>query len=156
MALELKLAPEYFFPLSADRLFCDLTAKSRLSLNRIQSARFFRKSECLFSAGEAPRRVYFMRRGAALVRLTDQRTEMTLVRLTKPDEILGLTETIANASYRTSAESFASCLCECVRREDFIRFLREEPEICFRLAAMLGSRFQKSCELFCSAINYQM
>jgi CRP-like cAMP-binding protein len=76
-----------------------------------------------------------------------------VIQFIEPDEIFGLTEAIANLPYEMNAETSSTCLCECIGREEFIRFLQTEPEVCFRLVQMLGLNLQKSYQLFISSIT---
>lgn len=153
MVLEYKLVPECFFPISADKLFSDLTEKSRASLALIKQTKQFCQGENFFSAGDTARRFFVLCEGEARLRFRDRRNEITIVRSIKRNEIVGLTETIADLPYETQAESVTFCRCECIRREDFIRFLRDEPEIGLRLVRMLGLSLQKTCKIICSSIN---
>ena len=130
MRPEDKLEPGYLFPILADNLFCGLTAKSCASLAKIKQTKKFHKDETFFSAGEMPCCIYLLHEGEARI-ILDTAQNMTANRLIKPDEIVGLTEAIANLPYEMKAEAVTPCLCECIRREDFIRFLHDEPEVCF-------------------------
>ena len=146
---EHKLRSEYFFPLFADDLFCDLTPKSLKSLDKIKQTKQFEKDVCFFSSGEIPRCFYILRKGKAQLLLND----IHIVRLIEPNEILGLTVMIADMPCETDAETITPCICEFIKREDFIRFLRNEPEVSFRLVRMLGLHLQKNRQLFFSSIN---
>ena len=147
-----KLEPGYLFPILADNLFCGLTAKSCASLAKIKQTKKFHEGETFFSAGEMPCRVYVLREGAARIVLNTAQN-LTASRSIEPNEIVGLTETMANLPYEIKAEAVTSCLCECIRREDFIRFLHDEPEVCFRLVETLGLNLQKAYKFLFFSIN---
>ena len=150
---EYKLKSEYFFPISADSLFSSLAAESQLALSAITRTKRFYKGAPLFSKGESPRWIHILREGRARLFFSSEPRNIHIARWIEPNEILGLTENFAMIDYETGAEAVTSCLCECIERENFIRFLGSEPELCFRLAQRLGKNLQKSYQLFFSSIN---
>lgn len=152
MRLEDKLEPGFLFPILADNLFCGLAAKSLASLAKIKQTKKIHKGETFFSVGEMPCCVYVLREGAARI-ILKRAGNIMANRVIEPNEIIGLTETIANLPYEMKAEAVTSCLCECIRREDFIRFLRNEPEVCFRLVETLGLNLQKAYKFLFFSIN---
>lgn len=144
MLIVAKSKAGYSFPLSADSLFCDLSPKSLEFLNSLKRTKRFRKSAVVYAAGEMPRCIYVLLKGRLQLRLNNS----SVVQLIEPFGIFGLTETIANVPYETNAETITSCLCEYIKREDFIRFLQDEPEICFRLTQRLALNLQKTINSF--------
>ena len=148
MAEEINAKPNYVFLLFASRLFGDLMRQSRKSLADIKQTKQFPQGARLFTAGDLPCCIYFLIKGKMQIFTNNNQ----IVQFIEPDEIFGLTEAISNLPYEINAETLTPCLCECIGRDDFIRFLQTEPEVCFRLAQMLGSNLQKSYQLFISSI----
>ena len=148
MLLEYKAKSEYFFPLLADQLFCDLTPKSLKSFDKIKQTKRFEKGICFFSRGDMPHFIYLLREGEAELLLNDELKNINIARLIEPNEIFGLTEAIVNLAYETDAKTITSCVCECIGRDDFIHFLEGEPKVCFRLLQLLGLNLQKSYQRF--------
>lgn len=148
MVEKIKTKPVYFFQLSANRLFGDLTRQSRKSLAAIKKTKLFPKGARLFTAGDSPCCIYLPVKGKVQIFSNDE----NLIQFIEPDEIFGLTEAITNLPYEINADTLTPCMCECIGREDFIHFLQAEPEVCFRVAQMLGSSLQKSYQLFISSI----
>ena len=153
MFLEYKLNPEYLFPLLADNLFCDLTPKTRASFNRIKRTKQFLKGESLFSASDSPCGISVLREGQAKLSLNYKSLDMLIVRPVETGELLGLTDAIADLPYKLEVRTTTNCIFECVRREDFIRFIHDEPEVCFRLLQMLAESLQKSYKIFLQIIE---
>jgi CRP-like cAMP-binding protein len=154
MLLEYTIKSEYFFPLLADNLFCNLTRRSRQSLNKIKRTKRFEKGAPLFSSGEMPCCVFLLREGAAELILNSQSKNIRITRSIIPNELFGLTEALADLPYENNALSITTCVCECIGRADFIRFLKEEPRICFRLLQLLGLSLRKRQQIFLSASNF--
>ncbi len=143
---------KYFYLPSADDLFCDLTPESLASLEKIKQIKRLRKEARVFSTGDLPVGIYMLREGRAQLHLNDESKEERIARLIEPNAIFGLTEAFANLPYETDAETITPCLCEFIERADFIYFLQNEPEVCFRLARLLALNLQKADRLF-SSIN---
>ena len=143
----------YFHLLSADQLFRDLTPKSLALLGKLKQTKNFRKGTCLFSRGDPARGIYLLRKGQAQLVFGDEAKDMPAACLIAPNELFGLTESFADLPYETRAETITACLCDFFEREDFIRFLQAEPQICFRLAQLLAASLQKNFRLFSSKIR---
>ena len=153
MFLENKVTSEYFFPLLADDLFCDLKPKSFASLAKIKQTKQFEKGARLFSRGDAARAIYILQKGKAQLLLNEEFKNLRIARVIQPHEIFGLTETIANLPYETDAETITRCACEFIEREDFIGFLQNEAALRLRLVRLLGTNLHKSRQLFFSSIK---
>ncbi|MEP6900482.1 MAG: Crp/Fnr family transcriptional regulator [Actinomycetota bacterium] len=150
MLIEHQAISEYFFGnvFSADSLFCDLSPKIAQSLTAIKQKKRFTKNEIVFASGELPGCIFFLLMGEAQMLSSAKLTGKNLVRSIEPDEILGLTEAIANLPYETLLKTVTPCLFECIQSDDFFRFLQNEPEVCFRLLQRLGANLQKVYQLF--------
>ena len=133
----------------SETLFSDLTAKAQETLSQIKYTTHFQKGETVFAAGDLPQRLYILRKGNAQMLPGSETNNEQEARPIEPNEILGLTEIVANLPYETTAEATEPCEVEVINREDFIRFLREEREVCFRLAHLLALNLQKSYKLLC-------
>lgn len=128
----------------ADDLFCGLSPETRNSLLAVKQTKRFAENEMVFAVGQMPCCIYILTTGEAQILYNAE----LLGRSVKRNEILGLTEAITNLPYEISVECVAPCLFECIGRDDFIRFLQSEPEVCFRLLQMLGANLQKVYGLF--------
>lgn len=145
MPLELKKIGGFFDArFDSDSLFRDLTAHAEESLSRIKHTAHFQKGETIFAAGDLPRCLFVLRKGNARELSYSESNNEQIISQVKPNEILGLTETLANLRYETTVEAISTCEVEFISQEDFMRFLREEGEVCFRLAHLLALNLQKS------------
>jgi CRP-like cAMP-binding protein len=153
MSVEYKVTSEYFFPLFAGDLFCDLKPGSSAAFAKIKQTKQFQKGACIFLRGDAARRIYILRAGKAQLLLNEEFKNKRIARVIEPNEILGVTEAIVNLPYETDAETIAPCTCEFIDRDDFIRFLQNETELRLRLVRLLATNLQKSRQIFFSSIN---
>lgn len=136
------------FPLLTNDLFSDLTPASFDALTGIKRITRLQKSVKIFAAGEMPRCVHILLKGQAQLYLN---AESDLVRLVEPREIFGLAETAARLPYKMNLETISPCDFVTIDSEIFLQFLRDEPQVCFRLVKLLGVHLQKSCRIFCSS-----
>lgn len=122
----------------AERLFRNLPASTLHSFDTIKTLSLYPKGATLFVEGQQPRGVFVLCAGR--VKLTESSPEgkTVIVRLAEPGEVLGLSATISGDPYHLTAETTEPCQADFVRREDFLRYLREQPEVCLRVIEMLS------------------
>lgn len=136
--------PAFFSVQAAEELFGDLPREAADLLKKITAIRRFEKNSVIHSAGDIPTGFYQLLKGRIRLRLPWTPPEAEDNRLIAPNEIFGLTETIAGVPWGTSVEALSICFCEFVKREDFIYFLQTEQEIAFCLTRRLAVNFQKN------------
>ena len=153
MSLEIRADQERVFGslFSADNLFSDLTPRANQAIARIKQKKHFQKGESFSASGKSARCFYILQKGQAQLLPNENQTVNQPIRLIEQDEIIGLTETIADIPFEVKVKTITPCVFEIIEREDFIRFLYDEPEVCFRLLRTLSLNYQKFYRLFCSA-----
>ncbi|HWQ33586.1 MAG TPA: Crp/Fnr family transcriptional regulator [Blastocatellia bacterium] len=119
------------------RFFCDLPEGTLRAFDDIVRASFYPQGTLLFIEGQAPRGVFILCGGRAKLTISSSNGK-TLMRIAEPGETLGLSATISNAPYEGSAEMLEAGQVNFVRRDDFLRFLREHGEAGLRAAQHLS------------------
>jgi CRP-like cAMP-binding protein len=139
MLIERQKISEHFFnnALCADDLFRGLSPESENFLLSIEQPQNFAKDETIFAGGQMPCCIYILREGEAEIFYQGDIYQV------KKNQVLGLTEALADLPSEISVKASAPCRFECIRRDAFLEFLRNEPEICFRLLQKLGANIQK-------------
>ncbi len=117
----------------------------------IRRPKEFSKNDTVFAAGDLPDCIYILNSGQARLTVTNGINKVTSRRLVKPDEVLGLNELLANSFCQMNVETITPCVFECLRRQDFLRFLDDEPAICYRLLSVIASNSQQSYTNFSAA-----
>jgi CRP/FNR family transcriptional regulator len=69
-----------------------------------------------------------------------------IVKLAEAGEILGLSATISGRPYEVTAETIDPCQITFVKREDFLQFLKDDVETCFKVAEQLGEKYHNACK----------
>jgi len=146
MLIEQPKLPEEFFSSAflADELFCDLARDAEDSLRAAKEDKQFAAHATIFAAGELPRGIYVLTEGDAEILYNGGKP----VHRIRQNEILGLTEAIADLPYRTSVKTLSPCRFERIDRDAFLAFLQTQPKVCFRLLQMLGANLRKVYQLF--------
>ena len=146
MFVEQRKITEQFFnhALLAGDLFCCLSPESENSLLALKREKQFKKNETILANGKKPCCVYMLLEGD--VRLFSN--VGAAVHRFQPNEIFGLTEAVANLPYEISVKAVSTCRVEYIRRDDFLRFLHDNPETCFHLLEMLGANIHRISRLF--------
>jgi CRP-like cAMP-binding protein len=140
---------------SADHLFCGLSPKTLKTLTRIKQKEHFPKGIFICKTGNMPHGVYILFQGQAQLNISIEPNEKNVIRPVEPNEIIGLTETLANLPFKTNILTITPCIFEFIESDAFLHFLHDESEICFRLVQLLGLNLQKSYQLFCTSLSHK-
>jgi CRP/FNR family transcriptional regulator len=68
-----------------------------------------------------------------------------ILRIVEPGEVLGLSATVCGHPYELTAETMEPCQVNFVKREDFLRFLKENTDACFKVAEQLSAKYNNTC-----------
>jgi CRP/FNR family transcriptional regulator len=69
-----------------------------------------------------------------------------MVKLAEPGEVLGLSATLSGKPYEVTAETIDPCQVNFVKRDDFLRFLKDDVEACFKVAEQLSENYHNACK----------
>jgi CRP/FNR family transcriptional regulator len=69
-----------------------------------------------------------------------------IVKLAEPGEVLGLSASISGKPYEVTAETIDPCQINFVKREDFLHFLKDDVDACFKVAEQLGDKYYNACK----------
>jgi CRP/FNR family transcriptional regulator, cyclic AMP receptor protein len=126
-----------------------LSSLSEAGLKTLNSIKFtsgYPKGAVLFNEQEGPRGVFIVSKGRVKLSMTSSEGKSVILRIAEAGEVLGLHAVVSGQPYQASAETLESCEVNFVRREDFVRFLREYPEASLYAAQQLSKNYQVACE----------
>jgi CRP/FNR family transcriptional regulator, cyclic AMP receptor protein len=132
--------------LRADRIFCDLPPAALQAFENIKFATAYPPGAVLFVEGQMPRGVFVICKGSVKLSINSPSGRTMIVKLTEPGEVLGLSATISGKPYEVTAETIDPCQINFVKRDDFLRFLKEDVEACFKVAEQLGEKYHNACK----------
>jgi CRP/FNR family transcriptional regulator, cyclic AMP receptor protein len=129
----------------ADRIFCDLSTAALQSFERIKYASAYPKGAVLFLEGQAPRGIFVLCKGQVKLSLSARDGKTLILKIVEPGEVLGLSATVSGKPYELTAQTIDPCQVSFVKREDLIRFLKENSDACFKVAEQLSVKYNTTC-----------
>lgn len=129
----------------AGRIFCDLSTAALQAFERIKYATVYPKGAILFKEGQAPRGIFVLCEGQVKLSLSARDGKTLILKMVEPGEVLGLSATVSGMPYELTAETFTPCQVSFAKREDFLRFLKENSDACFKAAEQLSVKYDNAC-----------
>lgn len=129
----------------AEHIFCDLPANALQSFEAIKYATAYPKGAVLFVEGQSPRGIFVLCKGRVKLSICSTDGKTLILKIAEPGEVLGLSATVSGKSYELTAETIDPCQVNFVKREDFLRFLKEHADACFRVAEQLSDKYNTAC-----------
>jgi CRP/FNR family transcriptional regulator, cyclic AMP receptor protein len=131
--------------LRADKIFCNLPTQTVQALETIKYTTAYPKGAVLFVEGQAPRGVFILCRGRVKLSICSSDGKTLILKIAEAGEVLGLSASVSSKPYELTAETLDPCQVNFVKREDFLRFLREHNEVCLRVAEQLSEKYNTAC-----------
>lgn len=125
--------------------FCQLPAAILKKLEAISFVTSYPHGAVLFVEGQAPRGVYMICRGQAKLSVVSQDGRTLILKIAGPGEVLGLSACVMDKPYEATVETLSPCQVNFIRREDFLRFVREDSEACMRAAVQISRQYNNAC-----------
>ena len=123
-------------------LFCNLAAKTLVTLDALKFTSVYPKGSLLFVEGEQPRGVCILCSGRAKVTTSSGDGKTLIVKIAEAGELLGVSASILGQSYEVSAETIEPAQVNFIKRDDFLHFLNTNPEACMHTAQQLSEKYQ--------------
>ena len=131
--------------LRADKIFCNLPPATVQALETIKNTTAYPKGAVLFVEGQAPRGVFILCRGRVKLSICSSDGKTLILKIAEAGEVLGLSASVSGKPYELTAETLDPCQVNFVKREDFLRFLREHNDVCLRVAEQLSEKYNTAC-----------
>ena len=125
--------------------FSAMSPESRRAFEQIVHSYFYPQGTMLFLEGQASRGVFMLCSGRAKLSFSSGNGK-SLMRVTEPGEILGLSAVISGRPYEVSAEMQNDGRVNFVPREMFLRFLHDHGEASLRVAELLSRNYYTVCD----------
>src|SRR5271157_236362 len=103
------------------------------------------KGAVLFVEGQSPRGIFVLCKGRVRLSICSTEGKTLILQVSEPGEVLGLSATVSGKPYELTAETTVPCQVNFVKREDFLRFLKEHSDACFRVAEQLSAKYNSAC-----------
>jgi CRP/FNR family cyclic AMP-dependent transcriptional regulator len=133
------------YAFATEQTFYGLSPITLQAFERIKVESTYPKDAVLFMQGEPPRRVFVLCDGQVKLSLCNGAGKTFIVRVAHPGELLGLSALISGTRYELTAETLETCRMNLVQREEFLRFLTNHSDACFRMAEQLSFKYSHAC-----------
>ena len=119
-------------------LLGDLPQATQSAFEALEVKSSFPTGFTVIAKGQAPRGLFVLCRGTARLSIPGLEGRQVVTRTAREGEILGLSATVSGEPYEMTVETTAPCEVGFVARDDFLHFLRDTPEVAFRLVQILS------------------
>ena len=126
--------------------FCDFDPELLKSFESLKYATVFPKGAVLFVEGQTPRGVFMLCRGRIKLTTCSSDGKAVITRIAEDGEVLGLSATVSGRPYMATAETLVASQVNFIRREDFLRFLKENGSACLRVSEHLSNNYHTALE----------
>jgi len=126
--------------------FCDFDAELLKSFETLKYATVFPKGAVLFVEGQSPRGVFMLCTGRVKLTTCSSDGKALITRIAGGGEVLGLSATVSGRPYMATAETLIPCQVNFIKREDFLRFLRENGTASLRVSEHLSNNYHNVFE----------
>jgi len=129
----------------SEKIFCDLPEAALQDFEQIKYATAYPKGAILFVEGQAPRGIFVLCKGRVKLSICSTDGKTLILKIAEGGEVLGLSASVSGKSYELTAETIDPCQINFVKREDFLRFLKDHPAACMRVAEELSEKYNTAC-----------
>ena len=126
--------------------FCDFDPELLKSFETLKYATVFPKGAVLFVEGQSPRGVFMLCTGSVKLTTCSSDGKAIITRIAEGGEVLGLSAAVSGNPYLATAETLVPCQVNFIRREDFLRFLKDNGSACLRVSEHLSNNYHNAFE----------
>lgn len=132
-------------PRKASGYFCDLAASPLKSFEEVKYTSSYPADALLFVEGQTPRGVYMLCKGRVKLTMTSPEGKTIILHVAEPGELVGLDAALSGQPYELSAETLEPCQVNFIKRDAFLRLVREHPQICAHSTDQLRRDYRAAC-----------
>jgi CRP/FNR family transcriptional regulator, cyclic AMP receptor protein len=131
--------------LRAGHIFRDLPGSALLAFEKIKYTTAYPAGAVLFVEHQEPGGIYVVCRGSVKLSASTANGRTMIIGIAQAGEVLGLSATVSGKPYEMTGVTLDPCQISFVKREDFLRFLKGEVQVCLRVAEQLSEKYHAVC-----------
>jgi CRP/FNR family transcriptional regulator len=125
--------------------FCQLAPPALKSFEEVKYTSSYPANAVLFVEGQVPRGVYLLCKGRVKLTMTSSDGKALILHIAEPGELIGVNNAMSGAPYELSAEMLEPCQVNFIKREAFLRLVREYPEVSAQVSSQLSRDYRAAC-----------
>ncbi len=129
-----------------DGFFCQISATPLKAFEEAKFTSSYPAAAMLFVEGQAPRGVYLICKGRVKLTMTSMEGKTVIVRIAQAGELLGLQSALSGDPFEVTAETLEPCQINFVRRESFLKLMKNNQEACVNAMHQLSSVYRGACQ----------
>ena len=131
-----------------EHTFCGLSASALQRFETIKHPTVYPPGAVLFVEGQAPRGIFVICSGRAKLSFSRTNGKTLIPKIAEAGEVLGISSSINGKPYQFTAETLEACQISFVKCGDFVQFVQEYSDVCFRVAKQLSKEYHEACRGF--------
>jgi CRP/FNR family transcriptional regulator, cyclic AMP receptor protein len=128
------------------QVFCSFSATTLKAFEAIKFATIYPAGSVLFLEGQAARGVFVLCKGRVKLSICSSEGKSLILKIAEPGEVLGLSATVSGRAYGLTAETLDPCQVNFVKRDDFLRLVREHGDACLHTVEALSDKYNAACQ----------
>jgi CRP/FNR family cyclic AMP-dependent transcriptional regulator len=124
------------------RMFCSLGAESLADFDAIGMHSILPRGATLFQENAPGEAVHVICSGQVKLSCTSREGRTLILKIAVPGDLLGLGAVISGSNYEVTAETVQPTEIKCIRREEFLSFLKKHGEASMHVALALSAEYK--------------
>lgn len=124
--------------------FCNLSGSSLEAFESLKITNAYPKGATLFMEGHPSNGIYMLCQGRVKLSTCSRDGKVIILRVAEAGEVLGLSATVSDLNYEATAEVLEPCQVNFVRKEDFLRLLGQNTEVCFSAIKQISNKYHSA------------
>ncbi len=133
-------------PMRKNGFFCQLPLCALQAFSNVKFTTSYPAEAVLFVEGQSPRGVYMLCKGRVKLTMNSTDGKTLIARICEAGDVLGLHATVSGEPYELTAEALQPCQVNFVRRDDFLKLVREHSAISMAAMQQLSSGYRQACQ----------
>jgi CRP/FNR family transcriptional regulator len=127
--------------------FCSLSPAGTRTLDEIKHTSSYPEGALIFVEGQSARGVYILCQGRVKLLTTNSDGKTLILKIAEPGDVLGLHSVVSGIGHEVTAETLQPSQVAFVRREDFLKFLKQDGDACLKAAEALSRDCQSAFDV---------
>jgi len=130
--------------LQKNTFFCHLPAATTRAIDEAKYTNAYPSGALLFVEGQLARGIWILCKGQVKLTTTSPEGKTVIVRIAEAGELLGLQGVLSGEPYELSAQTLEPCQVAFLRKDDFLKLIREHPEACEKALRELSHYYKEA------------